>query len=161
MDQQHTDVHGRHRRRRAHRRAVALGVALLLVAGAVVGSIFWLRDTASSEGTTAASSSPNTSGTGHEGHPRTTTSSAAASSTTTVVSASAATPKLGAAIRVGKAPHLMALAPGGRFAYIADPELSAIIRFDAVRDVAIRTIPIPEAPPQLVTFSHDVNRANF
>ena len=79
MDQQHTDAHGRHRRGRTHPRALALGLALLLVAGAVVGSMFWLRDTASSEGTTAAgSSSPSSSGTGHEMHPRTTTSSGSA-----------------------------------------------------------------------------------
>lgn len=68
---------------------------------------------------------------------------------------SLATPTAGALVTVPSSPHYMAIAPNGRFAYIAHPTPGQISVFDTTLDAVTATIPIPEGPPQFLTFAPD------
>src|SRR4051812_9624641 len=137
MDLRHT-VHGKHRRRLSRRRMILFGAALAFVVVASVAAVVWPRGSASSEGRERAATSSGS----HDGHVEPSLATAPAAP-----AASAATPSGGQSIPVGTAPHYMAIAPDGRFAYIADPGAGAVIRFDTTAGSVTKTIPIPEAPP--------------
>jgi YVTN family beta-propeller protein len=152
MDSETRVVHGRHRKRDG-RRAALMALALGLVAAGTLALVLWPGGPAWFDSDQAASSSsPATSHAGHDHGTRT-----AASPTSRASSVS--TPDEGRAVPVGKAPHFMAIAPDGSFGYIADPVAGAVIRFDIATDRPTVTIPVPEAPPQMVTFSPDGRRA--
>jgi len=155
MDLHHPAVHGKHRRKLTRRRITLIGLALALLAGVVVATVLWPRGPASSDGPEeAVPTGGGDGGTSHDGHAQTPEETAPATP-----AASVANPEVGEAVATGMAPHHMAVAPDGRFAYIADPVAGAVIRIDTTSGSATRTIPIPEAPPEMVTFAPDGRRA--
>src|SRR5687767_13759611 len=153
MDVHHPVHHGKHRRRRRHRQILVVGLSLLILVGGVVAVLAWNGGPASSEGQQGSgSASTDTEHGAHTGADRTASSSAPPPQ-------SVATPEAGSVISVGKAPHDIAVSPDGSFAYIADPGVGAVIRLDTASSQETATIPIPEAPPQMVTFAPDGSRA--
>src|SRR6202008_4018796 len=79
---------------------------------------------------------------------------ATASGTPTVVP-KVTLPTVGKTLVVGQDPSYVEVAPNGKFAYVTDVGAEAISVLDTVTDKVSRTIPIPEGPPQFVTFSDD------
>jgi YVTN family beta-propeller protein len=150
MDVHHPVHHGKHRRRRRELRVLVLALSLFVLVGGIVAALAWNDGPASS--TAERSAGQASSATGHGEHTGHTTSSSSPPQ-------SAATPGTGSLVAVGKTPHDMAVSPDGTFAYIADPGVGAVIRFDTARNRETATIPIPEAPPQMVAFAPDGKRA--
>ena len=72
---------------------------------------------------------------------------------------SLAVPTVAGKIQVGQTPSYVQVAPNGKFAYIANPGANAITVLDTATDQVSRTIPIPEGPPQFVSFSPDSRTA--
>ena len=68
---------------------------------------------------------------------------------------SLAAPTVAGKIQVGQYPSFVQVAPNGKFAYITDVGAKAITVLDTVTDKVSKTIPIPEGPPQFVSFSND------
>jgi YVTN family beta-propeller protein len=68
---------------------------------------------------------------------------------------SLAVPTVAGTIQVGQDPSFVQVAPNGKFAYITDVGAKAITVLDTVTDKVSKTIPIPEGPPQFVSFSND------
>lgn len=68
---------------------------------------------------------------------------------------SLAVPTVAGTVQVGQDPSFVQVAPNGRFAYITDAGAQAITVLDTVTDKVSKTIPIPEGPPQFVSFSND------
>ena len=68
---------------------------------------------------------------------------------------SLAAPTVAGTIQVGQDPSFVQVAPNGKFAYITDVGAKAITVLDTVTDKVSKTIPIPEGPPQFVSFSND------
>jgi YVTN family beta-propeller protein len=68
---------------------------------------------------------------------------------------SLAAPTAAGTIQVGQNPSFIQVAPNGKFAYITDVGAKAITVLDTVTDKVSKTIPIPEGPPQFVSFSND------
>jgi YVTN family beta-propeller protein len=68
---------------------------------------------------------------------------------------SLALPTVAGTIQVGQDPSFVQVAPNGKFAYITDVGAKAITVLDTVTDKVSKTIPIPEGPPQFVSFSND------
>ena len=90
------------------------------------------------------------------------TSAAAAGPTTSVSSAAAslALPTVaGKNLLVGQTPSYVQVAPNGKFAYIANPGARAISVLNTATDKVSKTIPIPQGPPQFVSFSPDSKTA--
>lgn len=67
-------------------------------------------------------------------------------------------PTVSGTVPVGTAPVAVAVAPDGRFAYVADRDASAVTVFDTVGGVARGSIPLP-GRPQAVVFAPDGRRA--
>ena len=123
MDLHHSAVHGRHRRKRARRRLIVIGLAALaLLAGVCVAVLVWPGGDPSSDGREQTVASGGSSSSSHDEHARV---SAAPS---TPPAASSGSPGVGSAVATGMAPHDMVVAPDGRFAYIADPVAGAVMR---------------------------------
>ena len=68
---------------------------------------------------------------------------------------SLAPPTVAGTIQVRQNPSFVQVAPNGKFAYITDVGAKAITVLDTVTDKVSKTIPIPEGPPQFVSFSND------
>jgi len=68
---------------------------------------------------------------------------------------SLAAPTVAGNVHVGQNPSYVEVAPNGKFAYITDVGAKAITVLDTVTDKVSKTIPIPEGPPQFVSFSND------
>ena len=68
---------------------------------------------------------------------------------------SLAVPTLAGKIQVGQNPSYVEVAPNGKFAYIANVGAKAVTVLDTVTDKVSKTIPIPEGPPQFISFSSD------
>jgi YVTN family beta-propeller protein len=66
-----------------------------------------------------------------------------------------AVPAIAETIPVGHSPNYIQVAPNGQFAYIANPGAGAITVLDTANDQVSGTIPIPQGPPQAVSFSPD------
>jgi serine/threonine-protein kinase len=75
------------------------------------------------------------------------------------VPASIAVPTVGDSIPVGPTPGYMEIAPNGRFAYIASREAGVITVLDTTINKVTATIPVPQGPPQFVSFSPKGDRA--
>jgi serine/threonine-protein kinase len=132
---------------------LVVGLSVLIVVGGIVAVLAWPRGPASSDGGRAAGPS-STAATDHDAHGGDDARASAPPRPQSV-----ATPGAGSVVAVGEAPHDMAVSPDGSFAYIADPGVGAVIRFDTAGNRQTATIPIPEAPPQMVTFAPDGSRA--
>jgi YVTN family beta-propeller protein len=72
---------------------------------------------------------------------------------------SLALPTVAGTIQAGQFPSFIQVAPNGKFAYITDVGAKAITVLDTVTDKVSKTIPIPEGPPQFVSFSNDSKTA--
>jgi YVTN family beta-propeller protein len=66
-----------------------------------------------------------------------------------------AVPTVAGAVQTGQDPSYVEVAPNGKFAYITDAGAKAITVLDTGTDRVSKTIPIPEGPPQFVSFSND------
>jgi YVTN family beta-propeller protein len=64
-------------------------------------------------------------------------------------------PTVAGAVQTGQDPSYVEVAPNGKFAYITDAGAKAITVLDTGTDRVSKTIPIPEGPPQFVSFSND------
>ncbi len=166
MDLHHT-AHGRHRDRRNRRRRLALlGALVVLLAGALVVAFVWRPgggspDGAASEGTLRGAVAGNVTDAPRASQSVQTSEGQAVRSgaSAPAPAASAPSPGAGSTVPVGKAPHHMAIAPDGRYGYVADPVAGAVLRLDTQSGAVTATIPIPQAPPEMVTFAPDGSRA--
>jgi serine/threonine-protein kinase len=75
------------------------------------------------------------------------------------IAASIAVPTVGDEIPVGPTPGYMEIAPNGRFAYIASRDAGVITVLDTTINKVTATIPVPQGPPQFVSFSPKGDRA--
>ena len=66
-----------------------------------------------------------------------------------------ALPEVGGTVAVGPDPSFVQVAPNGKFAYITDTGNDTVTVLDTVTDHVSKTIPIPEGPPQFISFSDD------
>ena len=144
---------GRRRRRGRGGGWLVAALALLLVAGAAAGVTLGLtrghKTAVAGAGGTATAGGSAASG------------SAAASATASAASApaSVAVPTVAGTIRVGGTPSYIQVAPNGEFAYVANPGAGAITVINTATDQVSGTIPIPQGPPQSVSFSPDSRTA--
>jgi YVTN family beta-propeller protein len=70
--------------------------------------------------------------------------------------ASIAVPTIfGDPVPVNPTPGYMEVAPNGRYAYIANRDEGIVTVFDTTSNAVTATIPIPQGPPQFITFSPD------
>jgi YVTN family beta-propeller protein len=72
---------------------------------------------------------------------------------------SVAVPTVAEKIPVGHTPSYIQVAPNGKFAYIANPGAGVITVLNTADDRVSGTIPIPQGPPQFVSFSPDSRTA--
>ena len=70
-----------------------------------------------------------------------------------------ALPTVAGTISVGGSPSYVQVAPNGEFAYVTNPGTSSITVLSTVTDRVSGTIPIPQGPPQAVSFSPDSRTA--
>jgi YVTN family beta-propeller protein len=70
-------------------------------------------------------------------------------------SARLAVPTIATTIPTGQDPSYVEVAPNGKFAYITDTGAKAVTVLDTVTDKVTKSIPIPDGPPQFVSFSND------
>jgi YVTN family beta-propeller protein len=137
--------------------AAAVGV---LVAGIVTALLLGGRGEPGAGTRTAAAGGPGTGG------PAAATPAAQAAAGHEHGSAGAAgpaasvdDPRPGAAVPIGGQPHDVAVTPDGTSAWVADPARGTVVVLDPATGATTATIPIPEGPPQMVTFSPDGSRA--
>ena len=77
-----------------------------------------------------------------------------------IVPASIAVPTVAGTIPLGGTPNYVQVAPNGEFAYITNPVTRTITVLDTANDrVSGTTIPIPQGPPESVSFSPDSQTA--
>jgi len=74
------------------------------------------------------------------------------------VAASVPIPAIGGEVPVGQTPGFVAIAPDGKFAYIANRDAGVITVVDTAIDKVVATIPIPNGPPQYLAFAPDGTR---
>jgi serine/threonine-protein kinase len=145
---------GRRRRRGRGGAWLVAALALLLVAGAAAGVTLGLtrghKTPVAGAGGTATAGGSTASGSTASG-------SAKASATASGASApaSVAVPTVAGTIRVGQTPSWVQVAPNGKFAYVTDLGAGAITVVNTATDKVSKTIPIPQGPPQFVSFSPD------
>jgi YVTN family beta-propeller protein len=72
---------------------------------------------------------------------------------------SLAVPTVAGKIQVGHTPNYVQVAPNGRFAYITNPVARVITVLNTANDRVSGTIPLPQGPPQSVSFSPDSRTA--
>jgi YVTN family beta-propeller protein len=74
------------------------------------------------------------------------------------VEASVPIPAVRGEIPVGKTPGFVAIAPNGKFAYVANRAAGVVTVVDTAIDKVVATIPIPDGPPQYLAFAPDGTR---
>jgi YVTN family beta-propeller protein len=74
------------------------------------------------------------------------------------IAASVPIPAIAGDIQVGKTPGFVAIAPNGKFAYIANRAAGVVTVVDTAIDKVVATIPIPDGPPQYLAFAPDGKR---
>jgi serine/threonine-protein kinase len=129
------------------RRVGALTLIPAAVAVAAIVIIVLAFTKSHTGGTTPATSAGDTTSTGA-------TPSGAASSAPAL-----AAPTIAKTVAVGQNPGFAKVAPNGKFAYITNTGAGAITVLDTATDQVSRTIPIPEGPPQTVSFAKDSKTA--
>jgi serine/threonine-protein kinase len=131
-----------------------LGALLLVVAAAVAVPVVIVLMASAKPGASA-------SGVASTGVAAPAGSAAAAASSAAAAGGvpGAGLPTVAEELLVGKNPSYVAVAPNGRFAYVANPGAGAITVLDTVTDVVTGTVKIPQGPPQFVSFSPDSRTA--
>jgi YVTN family beta-propeller protein len=74
------------------------------------------------------------------------------------IAASVPIPAVAGEIQVGKTPGFVAIAPNGKFAYVANRAAGIVTVVDTAIDKVVATIPIPDGPPQYLAFAPDGKR---
>ncbi len=146
----------RERRRRSRRTGwLIAALALLLIAGgaaAVTVTLTGGKGTPSAAGTQSPMAGmPGMTGSSMTAAPA--GNGAAASSAPAL-----ALPTVAEKFQVGQSPSFIAIAPNGKFAYIASPS-GTITVLNTVTDQAAGSFKIPQGPPQFVSFSPDSKTA--
>jgi YVTN family beta-propeller protein len=136
--------------RRRQRWLVLAGVLVILAVAGGLTALLWNRNSEPSAGGSSAGTSAPAADSAKAGP----TGKPAASSAPPAQSIAVPTVD-GDPIPVGASPGYMAVAPNGRFAYIANRTAGVVTVFDTTLNTATATIPIAAAPPQFVTFSPD------
>jgi YVTN family beta-propeller protein len=67
-------------------------------------------------------------------------------------------PAMAGEIPVGKTPGFVAIAPNGKFAYIANRAAGVVTVVDTAIDKVVAAIPVPDGPPQYLAFAPDGKR---
>lgn len=134
-------------------RRIALAAALVVVAVAsVLAVLLWPDGSDSSAGGAAA---PPTGSAGSSAG-RTLPSTTAGPTTAPAPARSIAVPTIaGDPIPVNDTPGFLQVAPNGRYAYIANRGAGIVTVLDTTSNAVTATIPIPDGPPQFITFSPD------
>jgi YVTN family beta-propeller protein len=91
--------------------------------------------------------------------PATTGGATATASGGAAVVSKLALPTVGKTLVVGQDPSYVEVSPNGKFAYVTDAGAKAVTVLDTATDKTSKTIPIPEGPPQFVSFSNDSKTA--
>jgi YVTN family beta-propeller protein len=126
------------------RRGVALLAALAVAAVAIVLiAVAVVKPHASNQPPVASTSSG----------PR--TGAATAASSAPAVVPKVPLPTVAGTVQVGQDPSYVEVAPNGKYAYITDTGANAITVLNTVTNQVSNIIPIPEGPPQFVSFSND------
>jgi YVTN family beta-propeller protein len=87
--------------------------------------------------------------------PATTGGATAIASSTPAVAPQVALPKAGGTVAVGQDPSFIQVAPNGKFAYITDTGDNTVTVLDTITGKVSKEIPIPEGPPQFISFSNN------
>jgi YVTN family beta-propeller protein len=74
------------------------------------------------------------------------------------IAASVPIPSIGGEIPVGRTPGFVAIAPNGKFAYVANRAAGVVTVVDTTVDKVVATIPIQDGPPQYLAFAPDGTR---
>ena len=74
------------------------------------------------------------------------------------VAASVPIPPTAGEVAVGQTPGFVAIAPNGKFAYIANRTAGVVTVVDTAVNKVVATIPIPDGPPQYLAFAPDGSR---
>ena len=74
------------------------------------------------------------------------------------IAASVPIPPVRGQVAVGKTPGFVAIAPNGKFAYIANRAAGVVTVVDTAISEVVATIPIPDGPPQYLAFAPDGQR---
>ena len=134
---------------RGRRLALAAALALVMVA-ALIAYLLWPMgdDPAAGPGASETTTADGTSPTPGQPSPSDAPPAAPA--------ASIAVPTIfGDPIPVNPTPGYMAIAPNGRYGYIANRAEGIVTVLDTTSNAVTATIPIPTGPPQFITFSPD------
>ena len=67
-------------------------------------------------------------------------------------------PAAGGEVPVGQTPGFVAIAPNGKFAYVANRGAAVVTVVDTAINQAVATIPFPDGPPQYLAFAPDGRR---
>jgi serine/threonine-protein kinase len=133
---------------RGRRLALAAALVLVLVAG-VLAYLLW------PDGDGGTPADKGAAGTTTEGG-RTLPAGGPPTAPPPEPEASIAVPTIfGAPLAVSPTPGYLAIAPNGRYAYIAHRAEGVVTVLDTTSNAVTATIPIPAGPPQFVTFSPD------
>jgi YVTN family beta-propeller protein len=74
------------------------------------------------------------------------------------IAASVPIPPIRGQVAVGKTPGFVAIAPNGKFAYVANRAAGVVTVVDTAINEVVATIPIPDGPPQYLAFAPDGQR---
>ena len=128
----------------ARRRQAGLILAALAAAAVAIGVIVLaVRPHTSNQSPVASDGTATTGG------------ATATASGRPAVAPKLALPTAGKTLVVGQDPSFIQVAPNGKFAYITETGNNTVTVLDTVTDQVSKTIPIPEGPPQFISFSID------
>jgi YVTN family beta-propeller protein len=136
---------------RRHRRTLLAAIGVLVVAAAALAVILIQPFGSPNGGSNGGTASPSIVALPSDEAPP--------SLAPSQVAASIAVPTVGDSIPVGPTPGYMEIAPNGRFAYIASRDAGVVTVLDTTINKVTATIPIPQGPPQFVSFSPTGDRA--
>jgi YVTN family beta-propeller protein len=131
------------------RRRVGLLILLVVLLLAIPVGIVLALSGKSHTGGTAAATTSVPARTARTGSAKSAASSAPA----------LAVPTAGGKIPVGQNPSFVQVAPNGQFAYVTNPGADSITVLNTANNLVSKTIPIPQGPPQFVSFSPDSKTA--
>jgi serine/threonine-protein kinase len=140
----------------SHRgRTLALAGALVLVL--VAGVLTYLLWPAADEGGSTAATDPSATASGLQVSPgKSLPTGGPPTAAPPPPAASIAVPTIfGDPVPVNPTPGYMEIAPNGRYGYIANRDEGIVTVYDTTSNAVTATIPIPQGPPQFITFSPD------